>query len=103
MALVSVSVLPLLLVSLGLLVAKVVYDIFLSPLRHFNGPFLARWTDAYRALLTAGGFVDHHKRAWHRRWGTAVRVGPNTISISDPELLKVIYTTKSPWIKVDTQ
>lgn len=90
-------------VLLGLVMvfsAKVLYDLVLSPLRHFRGPFLARFSDSYRAILTLGGRVDESYRKWHREWGTAVRVGPNAISIGDPDLIKVIYATKNPWLKV---
>jgi hypothetical protein len=54
----------------------------------------------YRSGLTHMGHVDYHKRRWHQKWGLAVRVGPNAISISDPDMIKVIYTTKNPWRKV---
>jgi hypothetical protein len=80
---------------------RVVYELLLSPLRQFPGPLLARFT-FYRAGITLTGRLDHWKRAWHRRWGPAVRVGPNAISLSDPDLIKVIYTTKNAWLKVRT-
>ncbi|KAM5349257.1 hypothetical protein ACJ41O_005764 [Fusarium nematophilum] len=83
----------------GLIVACVLYELFLSPLRQIPGPFLAKFTDFYRAALTHLGNVDGKKREWHKRWGSAVRVGPNAVSISDPDLIKVIYTTKNPWRK----
>lgn len=79
---------------------KVVYELFFSPLSHIPGPFLAKFTDLYRSGLTHMGHVDYHKRRWHQKWGLAVRVGPNAISISDPDMIKVIYTTKNPWRKV---
>ncbi|CAI6084535.1 unnamed protein product [Clonostachys chloroleuca] len=80
---------------------KVVYELFFSPLSHIPGPFLAKFTDLYRSGLTHMGHVDSHKRRWHQKWGPAVRVGPNAISISDPDMIKVIYTTKNPWRKSD--
>lgn len=100
MAISAISGTHVLLAVGSLVVAKILYEFLFSPLRHIPGPFLARFTDFYRAGLTWLGDVDGNQRAWHRRWGSAVRVGPNTIGISDPDLIKVIYTTKNSWLKV---
>lgn len=87
-------------VGVAFVVARIFYDLLFSPLRRIPGPLAAKYTDFYRAYLATKGNVDGHMRAWHRRWGSAVRVGPNTISISDPDLIRVIYTTRNPWRKV---
>lgn len=89
------------LVALGLLVAtRLVWDIFLSPLRAIPGPILAKSTDFWRALHTYRGRVDLKHVELHRKYGTAVRVGPNCVSISDPNLIRTIYSTRNPWKKV---
>jgi hypothetical protein len=90
-------------VTVALVAGKLVYETFVSPLSKFPGPLAAKLTDGYRSLLTLGGDVDSHTRAWHDRWGTAVRVGPNAISLSDPDLIKAVYTTKNPWRKVQNK
>lgn len=100
MALFTLSLGYLLYAGVTFVVARVLYEFFLSPLRHIPGPGPSKYTDFYRAYLTTKGHVDSHIRAWHRKWGAAVRVGPNTVSISDPDLIKVIYTTRNPWRKV---
>lgn len=100
MALSTISFIHVLCGGVALIVARVLYELFLSPLKHIPGPFLAKFTDFYRAGLTTQGNVDIITRGWHKRWGPAVRVGPNAISISDPGLIRVIYTTKNPWRKV---
>ncbi|KAK2594760.1 hypothetical protein QQS21_007507 [Conoideocrella luteorostrata] len=81
--------------------AGVVWELFFSPLRAFPGPFLAKFTDFWRAFLTTLGNVDSTTRGWHRKWGNAVRIGPNAISLSDPGLIKVVYasTSKNAWRK----
>jgi hypothetical protein len=84
----------------GLIVAKLSWEILLSPLRVFPGPFLAKITDTYRAALTVLGHIDSVHLDWHKRYGTAVRIGPNCISISDPGLIRTIYATKDAWLKV---
>jgi hypothetical protein len=81
--------------------AKVAWEFLFSPLKVFPGPFLSRYTDGWRAYLATLGDVDRKHLKWHRQWGTAVRVGPSTISLSDPELIKVIYTSKNAWRKVN--
>jgi hypothetical protein len=103
MAVLTLSLSDVLYAGFAFVVARILYDFLLSPLRHIPGPALSKYTDFYRAYLTTRGHVDSHIRAWHRKWGTAVRVGPNTVSISDPDLIKVIYTTRNPWRKVSKQ
>ncbi|OAA38812.1 Cytochrome P450 [Metarhizium rileyi] len=83
------------------LFARAIWEFFFSPLRAFPGPFAAKFTDAWRAFLTTRGNVDSVTRGWHRKWGQAVRIGPNTISLSGTELIKVVYasTSKNAWKK----
>ncbi|GKU18685.1 unnamed protein product [Fusarium langsethiae] len=101
MAVLTLSLGYLLYASVTFVVARILYEFFLSPLRHIPGPGLSKYTDFYRAYLTTKGHADGHIRAWHRKWGAAVRVAPNTVSISDPHLIKVIYTTRNPWRKTN--
>ncbi|KAG5948920.1 hypothetical protein E4U53_006106 [Claviceps sorghi] len=86
-----------------LLVVVTIREFFFSPLRAFPGPAVARFTNFWRAFLTALGNVDSTTRGWHRKWGDAVRIGPNAISLSDPSLIKVVYasTSKNAWKKGD--
>lgn len=100
MAIFAVSGIHVALGVVALLGVWIIYELAFSPLRHFSGPALARFTNFYRAGLTLRGKVDTNFKDWHRQWGTAVRVGTNCISISDPDLIKVIYTTKNAWVKV---
>jgi hypothetical protein len=44
--------------------------------------------------------VTHNKL--HRKYGPAVRMGPNVLSLSDPNLISQVYNTKSPWLKVSS-
>ncbi|KAJ5570864.1 hypothetical protein N7535_004524 [Penicillium sp. DV-2018c] len=89
------------LVTLGLLlVTKVIWDIFFSRLRAFPGPKLAKITDFWRAAHAHSGRVDRKNVELHRAYGTAVQIGPNCVSISDPSLIRTIYSTRNPWKKV---
>ncbi|OQD77186.1 hypothetical protein PENDEC_c003G06261 [Penicillium decumbens] len=90
------------LAALGLLlITKLVWDIFLSPLRTVPGPLLAKITNLWRAYHTHRGHVDLKHVELHRKYGTAVRIGPNCVSISDPSLIHTIYSTRNPWKKSD--
>ncbi|KAF4967945.1 hypothetical protein FSARC_4598 [Fusarium sarcochroum] len=99
MALSTFSLSYALYVGVAFVVARIVYEFFFSPLKRIPGPLLSKFTDFYRAYLAKQGHVDQDILSWHRKWGSAVRVGPNTISISDPDLIRVIYTTRNPWRK----
>ena len=83
----------------AILAFKYIYETLFSRLSSIPGPFLARITDLYRAAYTSRGDIDSTHRQWHEQYGTAVRIGPNTISFSDPDLIKVIYSTKGAWRK----
>lgn len=85
-----------------LLVAKLVWDVLLSPLRAFDGPLLAKFTNIWRAWQAFDGHIDQTYIQLHRRYGSVVRVGPNALSISDPSMIRVIYSTRNPWKKVGT-
>ncbi|KAG6263688.1 hypothetical protein E4U49_002137 [Claviceps purpurea] len=86
-----------------LIIVGVVRELFFSPLRAFPGPVVARFTNFWRAFLTTRGNVDSVTRGWHQKWGTAVRIGPNAISLSDPSLIRVVYasTSRNAWRKGD--
>ena len=36
----------------------------------------------------------------HEQYGSAVRLGPNLVSLSDPDLIKVVYDVRGSFVKV---
>ncbi|OKL62006.1 hypothetical protein UA08_02919 [Talaromyces atroroseus] len=78
---------------------KFVQNYYSSPLKSFPGPLCTNFTDLWRYFKTAGGSVHLVHADLHRKYGPAVRVGPNALSLSDPSLLKLVYNTKNPWKK----
>lgn len=83
------------------IVSKIIWELLFSPLHRFPGPFAAKFTDVWRAAWSAKGDIDTTHLRWHRKYdATAVRIGPNAISIGDPALIRTIYSTKDPWKKV---
>ena len=66
-------------------------------LRQFPGPFVAKFSDWWRLYHA----LDEHnvQLQLHRDYGSAVRVGPNSVILSDPDLIKTIYSTKGNFLK----
>ncbi|KAG7286032.1 hypothetical protein NEMBOFW57_008331 [Staphylotrichum longicolle] len=82
-------------------VAWLVRNRYHNGLNKYPGPFLASLTDWWR-------FMDVYKRrpelshiALHKKYGPVVRLGPNTLSFSDPDSLKTIYGLNKGFIKSD--
>lgn len=71
-----------------------------SPLKKIPGPFLAKFSNFWR-------FYDHYRQTHietqkklHEKYGDVVRLGPTTVSVADPNLLKTIYNTRGTFVKV---
>lgn len=80
----------------------VAYRYYFHPLRRIPGPLLAKFTDAQRFFDTAGGRAELTHRLLHAKYGPVVRIGPNTVSLSNPECIKLIYSNKANFPKVGT-
>ncbi|CAF9903459.1 MAG: hypothetical protein GOMPHAMPRED_000275 [Gomphillus americanus] len=87
--------------SVVLSISYIIWQIYVSPLRKFQGPFLAKFTNFWRLMDVAAGRTELTQKALHRQYGVAVRLGPNLISLSDPALIKKIYSIKGDFIKSD--
>lgn len=71
-----------------------------SGLRDIPGPFLAKYTDFWRLIDHWRGTHVKTQRRLHEKYGPAVRIGPNAVSLSDPSLLKTVYSTRGEFRKV---
>lgn len=81
-------------------VAQYIIAYLSSPLKKLPGPFVAKFSNWWR-------FYNHYSKthietqqALHKKYGSAVRIGPNTVSLSDASLVKTIYSTRGTFIKV---
>ncbi|KAL8366283.1 hypothetical protein RB595_004856 [Gaeumannomyces hyphopodioides] len=83
----------------GIVTISVFHTLCLSRLSHFPGPVVAKFTNAYRAFRTWMGRIDLEHLAWHKTYGSAVRIGPNTVMLNDPNMIRVVFTTKGIWQK----
>lgn len=71
-------------------------------LDHIPGPFLSRYTDAYRAYLAwkySGQDVNLFMKV-HSTYGDVVRIGPRSVSVLDPASIPSIYGVKARFNKV---
>lgn len=62
-------------IAVLLVVLQLSYELFFSPLRAFRGPFVAKFTNVWRAVAATTGHIDRTNLEWHRKYGSAVRIG----------------------------
>ncbi|KAF2124477.1 cytochrome P450 [Dothidotthia symphoricarpi CBS 119687] len=70
-----------------------------SPLKKIPGPFLAKFSDIWRLVNHYGQTHIETQKKLHEKHGDVVRLGPNTVSIADPNLIKTIYSTRGTFPK----
>ncbi|GAB1315668.1 Cytochrome P450 monooxygenase andK [Madurella fahalii] len=90
---------PLVILAAGL--AWLVRNRYHNGLNKYPGPFLASLTDWWRFFDVYRRRPERSHIALHRKYGPVVRLGPNTLSFSDPEALKTIYGLNKGFIKSD--
>lgn len=86
--------------SLGILLLWLVKNRYSNGLNQYPGPLLASLTDWWRFFDVYGRRPEITHRALHRKFGDVVRLGPNTLSFSDPRALKAIYGLNKGFTKV---
>ncbi|EPE03238.1 cytochrome p450 [Ophiostoma piceae UAMH 11346] len=68
-------------------------------LNKYPGPFLASITNWWRFYDVYKRRPDITHRRLHEQYGGVVRLGPNTLSFSDPKALKTIYGLNKGFVK----
>lgn len=81
-------------------ISRFLWNYLRSPLKSFPGPPAAAFTNLWRMVDVFKGRCDITQNALHRKYGPAVRMGPNMLSLSDPDVVSQVYSTKNPWQKV---
>lgn len=84
----------------AVLLSVILWRFYTSPLKSIPGPFLAKFTNLWRLIDVYRGSAHLTHIHLHRRYGSAVRIGPNVVSLSDPGLIKTIYSTRNGFLKV---
>lgn len=77
-----------------------VYLWYFDPLRKFNGPFLASFSDLWRYSYTRNRRNEVPAIKFHAKYGDIVRFGPNKLSFASPRALKEIYGVNKGFVKV---
>lgn len=89
--------------SIALVLFYLVWSIWTSltsPLNVIPGPVFAKWTNWWRLWRVWNGHAEEEQYELHKKHGSAVRLGPNMVSIQDPAAIRVIYGRKDLWRKV---
>ncbi|KAF5582217.1 pisatin demethylase cytochrome P450 [Fusarium pseudocircinatum] len=85
----------------GLLVTKLLVNKYGNGLNGIPGPALAAFTDLWRFLDVYRRRPEVTQIALHEKYGSVVRLGPNTVSIADPAAIQTIYAHNSGYTKSD--
>ncbi|KAK3314443.1 cytochrome P450, partial [Apodospora peruviana] len=86
---------PLLLLAISQFVLYSIYDSHAAGINHIPGPFWARYTNLHAFISTVrAGKRGDYLIPLHEKYGDVVRVGPRTVSVADPDAVKVIYNSK---------
>ena len=75
----------------ALLTATIIWRAFFNPLNRFPGPFIPRLTGFWFSYINTGGQCYKCLLALHQIYGDFVRVGPNEVSITHPDVVQALY------------
>ena len=89
------------LLLLGSFAVSILYKTFFTPLRKIPGPSLARYTYLWLPWKVSQGRNHIFWRELHAEHGPIVRVGPNRVTFSDPDLLSTVFGAGSTYPKSD--
>jgi hypothetical protein len=87
------------LVGVGM-ICQLLWVYFSSPIKSIPGPFAAKFTNLWRLFDTWGGRCELTHQMLHEKYGQAVRIGPDIVSLSDPRLIRQVYDSRGTFLKV---
>ncbi|KAL7928634.1 putative cytochrome P450 [Trichoderma chlorosporum] len=93
--------------ALGLLAALatlsiILYRLYFHPLKHIPGPILAKTSSIFLYVISYLGLEARILRHYHSVYNTKVlRVGPNSVSVSDGAAIQTIYVAGGGFEKDD--
>ncbi|KAF6829011.1 cytochrome P450 [Colletotrichum musicola] len=85
----------------GVVLAIVLYRLFLHPLARVPGPKLAAISNVWHAYHARNGRMLELGKTLHKKYGPAVRVGPNEVWFDSADAFKHIYRAGSGYEKSD--
>lgn len=87
------------LVVLGLLI-HFTRNYFTPGVAAVPGPLAAKLSNVWRFIDVARGRPDRTLYRLHQKYGDYVRIGPNVVSVRNPDALKTIYGINKGFRKV---
>lgn len=90
-------------ICLALFILYHVSTLYAYGLWDLPGPALAKFTNLWRFIETWKGHSELVLRELHRKHGKLVQIGPNVVSIADPDAIETIYGIKADLPKVIPQ
>lgn len=85
--------------ALCLILLRYAQAAFRKGLRNVPGPFWARLTTLYRISIVYKGEAVENYRRLHEKYGPVVRTGPYHVSVSDPQVIPLVYGIASKFRK----
>ncbi|KEF54719.1 uncharacterized protein A1O9_09161 [Exophiala aquamarina CBS 119918] len=89
----------LLVLSIVGLVGHCLYNKYAYGIASIPGPFFAAYTDIWRFVIVWRRRPERTHVKLHEKLGPLVRLGPNSVSVSDPAAIKTIYGLASGYVK----
>ncbi|KAG8625266.1 hypothetical protein KVT40_007017 [Elsinoe batatas] len=85
-------------IPIGLL-SLVIYNKFGTGISHVPGPWLASLSDLWRYMIARTYRPERTHIELHEKYGPVVRLGPKSVSVSDPAALQTIYAPNAGFVK----
>ncbi|KAI3316965.1 cytochrome P450 [Xylariaceae sp. AK1471] len=83
------------------LIGRMAYRRYASPLRSLPGPFLASCTRLWKIRSTISENTQWEHVDLHRKYGPVIRIGPNEVSFSSPQVARNILSAGKRFYKTD--
>lgn len=81
-------------------VTRAVWNYLNSPLKTFPGNSVSLFSNFWRFLDVWSGKAHNSHVSLYKQHGDAVRMGPNIVMVSDPEVIPTVFSTRNAWLKV---
>ncbi|KAI1813779.1 cytochrome P450 [Poronia punctata] len=85
----------------ALIVGRMLYRRYASPLRSLPGPFFASCTRLWKIRSTISENTQWEHVELHRKYGSVVRIGPDEVSFSSPHVARNILSAGKRFYKTD--
>ncbi|KAF2638795.1 cytochrome P450 [Massarina eburnea CBS 473.64] len=81
------------------LLAHQIFSYLRSPLRKLPGPRIAKFTNLWRLKTHYDRTHVETQIDLHAKYGDVVQLGPNVVSVANPNMIKTIYSTRGTFPK----